>query len=401
MSSASPVERRRNAERVLRAAGTGALPSPVHTLLLRACLFEGDDAKDAWDELVESGVDCVELLKDGGHGLRRLTPLLYRNLADFESEVDPRLLTQCRMATMREELRSKAYLAIVRTAVDALTVAGVQPIILKGTALAEVTYGDPVLRHSHDLELLVSPADTARAKEALCAIGCPTEDPPRATGWIRLHHESGLPIVLRSRLLEHEHYPSGWDWFGPRAVTRTVAGRPVRVLSPADALHHACVHASYGLGRSSLQWAADACVLIAAEEFGDSRDRIDRDAFLDTVEHCRSAIPALVSLGYLEAELGAPVPPEVLGRLTVRVERAKAVERDVALRGAWRGKRRRLASAMHGLTWQDRTTVMRWMLFPSRGYMTLGRAASNGPALAYRYTARLFRNSLRLIGAAR
>jgi hypothetical protein len=191
---------------------------------------------------------------------------------------------------------------------------------------------------------------------------------------VKLHHESGLPIVLRSRLLEPDYYPSGWDWFERRAVSRPIGGSIARVLSPADALHHACVRASYGQGRNSLQWVADAWTLLAANGRG-AADRLDWDAFFETVDHCRSAIPALVALDYLANELDAPVPPEVLGRLDPRTERASATQRDVALRCAWGGLRRCLTAPMGGLAWRERAVLLGWLLLPSRGSLRLIGAA--------------------------
>ena len=257
-----------------------------------------------------------------------------------------------------EELRPDSHARIVGAAVDALATACVPAIVLKGTGL----------------ELLLSSADMARAIETLRGIGCTHVESARSAGMVKLHHESGLPIVLRSRLLEPGYYPSGWDWFERRAVTRPIGGSIARVLSPADALHHACVRASSGQGRSSLQWVADAWMLLVANGRG-AADRLDWDAFFETVDHCRSAIPALVALDYLANELDAPVPPEVLGRLDPRTERASATQRGVALRCAWGGLRRCLTAPMDGLAWRERAVLLSWLLFPSRGSLRLIGAA--------------------------
>lgn len=53
----------------------------------------------------------------------------------------------------------------------ALVAAGLEPIWLKGHALADLLYDDPLIRPSGDLDVLVRPAEVAAAEAALLAVG--------------------------------------------------------------------------------------------------------------------------------------------------------------------------------------------------------------------------------------
>lgn len=290
-----------------------------------------------------------------------------------------------------------ALRSIVGPALDALSAAGVRTIVASGT-VAQYTHGDPLPPQHHDLELLVALPRVARAVEALRPAGLESIEPMRA-GLQHLRHRTGRTIVLRTRLFEPEVYPSGWDWYAARAVSSTVAGRRALVLTPADALHQACVHASYGPGRNSLQWIADVDALLRASA-SDEDQRIDWNGFFESVDHSSSSIPVLVVLDYFASRLGAAVPPEVLGRLDARTQFATRLERDTALREAWRGQRNRLGAALSDLKWMDRLVVLGWLLFPSRPLTVGGRAhTSRVPAVGY--ANRLFRHSLRLLSAQR
>jgi len=54
---------------------------------------------------------------------------------------------------------------------DALSVAGINFIPLKGPLLSYRLYGDATTRHSHDLDILVEPSDVGRGADALQKVG--------------------------------------------------------------------------------------------------------------------------------------------------------------------------------------------------------------------------------------
>ena len=387
---------------VCRAVLSTNLPGDSETLLLRACLLDGENGRRAWTSLAGAGVDVSHLLTHGGHGVRRLAPLLYEALRRHGLEADPELLTRCRMASMREELRAGAFDRVAGGVFDALEDAGVPFIVLKGAALAKPVYGNSVLRHSHDLELLLPEAEAPRAASALRTTGCEGTEPLRAGGKLRVFHESGLPVILRTRLFEPELYGGDWEWCSERTATVSVADRKVRTLSPGVALHHVCVHATYGHGRSSLQWVADAIML--------TRRGVDprSDLYLDwrdvtaCVERSRTGLPLATVLGYLQRELGAGIPT----RVTQAVERAAAeasgLEREVALRCVWWGRPKDFSRALRArIGWLDRVRLA-WRIFaPSPAYAAyrLGTTPSLGALTAY-YARRATRHTTRVVASS-
>jgi hypothetical protein len=116
----------------------------------------------------------------------------------------------------------------------ALEAAGVANAPLKGPLLARALHGDPGMRYSRDIDVLVGREDFGRAVDALAPLGW-----RRAPGQARdpvLHlalvHEAGLPdIELHWRV----HWYEGE--FGARALARAVPGADgVRRLRAEDDL---------------------------------------------------------------------------------------------------------------------------------------------------------------------
>lgn len=375
------------------------LPGRTETLLLQACLLDGRQGHKAWASL-SAETDVSDLLTHGGHGLRRLAPLLYQALGRHSVEADPGLLTRCRMASMREDLRARAFHRVAAGVFDALDDSGIPFIVLKGAALAEPVYGDPVLRHSHDLELLVREEHVRRAEESLRAADCRGREPLRAGGKLRVFHDSGLPVVLRTRLFEPKLYGGDWEWCSERTESVQVAGREVLTLSPALALHHVCVHAVYGHGRSSLQWVVDAIMLIRCAHPASDR-RLDWNDVTASVRRSGTGLPISVVFDYLRRDLQAEIPGEVIMFTQRAASEASALERDVALRCVWWGRPHDFVRALRAnVGWMDRFRLAFRIAVPSGAYAGY---RIEGPAgvreLASYYAGRATRQTARLIRA--
>ena len=61
--------------------------------------------------------------------------------------------------------------AIIAAALDAFAREGIEPIILKGTALAYSIYGDAALRVRGDTDLLIAPSARQKTHDVLCSLG--------------------------------------------------------------------------------------------------------------------------------------------------------------------------------------------------------------------------------------
>jgi hypothetical protein len=122
------------------------------------------------ESLLRQGVDWPYLLDLGRqHGL---LPLAYDRLRRLEGGLVPlgvmAHLQSSYHTNLRRNLRLGASLA---EAVTALREAGIEPIVVKGGALAGTVYPDPGLRPMVDLDLLVLAEDMERAGSALAARG--------------------------------------------------------------------------------------------------------------------------------------------------------------------------------------------------------------------------------------
>lgn len=386
-----------------RAVLSTNLPGRKETLLLQTCLLAQEGSRHAWHLMAAEDVDVSDLLTHGGHGIRRLAPLLYEAVRRHRLAAEPDLLTRCRMAKMREGLRSRAFSRVVATVFDALQDAGIPFVVLKGAALAEPIYGDPVLRHSHDLELLVQKNDVHRAAATLRTISCEGTEPLRASGKLRVFHESGLPVVLRTRLFEPKLYGGDWESCSEQTVTASVADRLVRTLSPALALHHVCVHAAYGHGRSSLQWVTDAVML--SRRASDPASEIDLDwkQVTDFVRRFQTALPLATAFAYLNGHLEAPIPRGVTESVEEAAAEASLLEQEVALRLVSWGRPQNLNRVLSAdlAPWERARLALR-IAMPSQAYAAYRLGTAPTPrALAAYYAQRVTRHTARVLALAR
>ena len=136
---------------------------------------------------------------DGSHALHlgavvSLLTTLRRNGA----ALDETLQTVLRTAYVAEDARSRIYRRIARDVLSVLTSAGIPVIVLKGTALSGTVYPDPVLRHCHDIDLLVTRGDLLQAASACASLkfSPATSGIGSGTEHARLDHTSGLPVEL-------------------------------------------------------------------------------------------------------------------------------------------------------------------------------------------------------------
>ena len=93
--------------RRLWAALEALLPDPMESLLLRACLAQGDAARLAWSAFERQGGNLVELFRTDRGELKRLGPLLLDNLRANQVPVGTELMTALKTSYLREELRAK------------------------------------------------------------------------------------------------------------------------------------------------------------------------------------------------------------------------------------------------------------------------------------------------------
>ncbi len=161
-----------------------------------------------------------------------------------------------RAAAAQSASATEVLASDLAVALTSLERAGVRALAVKGVSLAVQAYDDLTARGAGDLDLLVAPADLARAHQALTSAGWVHDEsypaPGDSWGWrhlVRTGHEVSLH-GSRSSVDLHWHlaparssFPS-FERLWERSVELGVAGRPVPTLAPFDALAHSAGHAA-------------------------------------------------------------------------------------------------------------------------------------------------------------
>lgn len=344
MEAAEPrLSRRRAGWRPSQPGAPSAIPAtyPLDRLLAlcaRAALSDSDRAAileigaslddTAWREVgARARVNGLE-----GLLLEHLTAvgLLDQAPADLVSA----LLGNYRAAWIGNR-RLRGVLAAI---LEAFAARGIEAIAVKGVALALRYYGEPALRPTGDIDLLVRREDIPICADALESLGChphlgmgdPREFYPlffrtlvyqySADVTIELHWElTNLPLYL-PRLRASEEL---WA----RAERIEIAGQPARYLAPADELRYLALHAvvQHGDVQRAI-WLVDIAELVRHLP-----PTWDWDAFAAETANLGLASPTLAALLAARRFGSLPVPRqalEALRRATTSREERRAWERS-------------------------------------------------------------------------
>jgi hypothetical protein len=183
----------------------------------------------------------------------------------FERRGEPVMPPEIRETAERDWSHNRMRLSrieeLYRLVAERLGAAGVPFVALKGLTHCMQLGSDPAERAQYDVDLYVPQDRIAAARDALGAAGFeaiegmekfPTDHIPalvRKTGWRWrgdvFDPEMPLPVELHFRFWngELEHLPApGTEEFWARRESRRIAGVPMGVLCPADALGYAALH---------------------------------------------------------------------------------------------------------------------------------------------------------------
>ncbi|MBA3512358.1 nucleotidyltransferase family protein [Sphingomonas sp.] len=164
---------------------------------------------------------------------------------------------------------------------DAFTAADIPLLFVKGLTLSKLAYGDPFVKMSHDVDVLVPGDSIARAAALLDQLGyrltlpAATDSAPLER-WHRQRKESvwrspdGLTLELHSRLADSPQLIPGIGVHSPRREIEVSPGIELPTLAADELFAYLCVH-----GASSawfrLKWIADLAGLLndcSAQEIG-------------------------------------------------------------------------------------------------------------------------------------
>lgn len=254
-----------------------------------------------------------------------IAPIAYSALDVSEAPIPTPIRKALHANYLGAKLRLEyAVEPIVREILTILQCHGVNPIVLKGPALAYTVYEEPCHRSFADIDLLLLDDELDDARGILCQYGfrsqsrqedsAPTSRPQPDHHLRALDAPDGqLEVELHRHLIPEPHpYTIDLGHFRERAVRSNVAGVNTLVLSAADELFLACIHLSYAHHylRFPLRNLADIFAISTV-----SAGRSDWELLLETTRRSRAAGAVYWPLRLAQNWLGAPIPAGILSDL--------------------------------------------------------------------------------------
>jgi len=306
----------------------------------------------------------------------RVAPLLYHT-ARRRGLLPDDLLHRCHQAYTETGLLNALRLNELTGLVAALSIEGIDVIILKGAALAERVYDNIALRPMVDIDLLVRREDVRSALAVFDAAGyAPTEPEISPDASLEFENEillrkrdrSGWVIELHWSLFDSPYYQEHLreDVLWEAAEPAPMGASPTsHVLSSEHELLHLCGHLALHHRGVGLLWWNDIAELITCDA-----DRLDWNRLLTEAGRLNLIMPLQAVLPEAAEQWAAPVPPDVLHRLAALVPRPDETRVYHQLTTDYRPPTQRLLADLSGITdWRARLRFLFRNLFPSAAYM--------------------------------
>jgi hypothetical protein len=299
-----------------------------------------------------------------------IEPLLYRHL-DVDVWPAP-VVARWRHAALRAAALEPFRLRDLQELLGTLVAAGIDALVLKGSALAYSIYPEPQLRPRGDTDLLIRREDRERIDALLREHGFRT----RTTSGDELAMRQCTYTRVDAAGAEHA-YDVHWDITNTpvfadalrfdelraRAVALPQIAEHARGLSNVDALLYACIHrVAHHHDSERLIWLVDIALLRARMSSEELQRFWQLAAERELVAVCRRSLAAAAEWLGNDIDDGAAafLTPE---QLTRDEPTARYLDRDVR-RGAI------LAAELRALPgWRARATRLAQLAFPPRRYM--------------------------------
>lgn len=269
---------------------------------------------DAVEDALRQGADPHAALSAAMS--HRVAALLWRTLASA-GQTSALGDEEERLRAIADVHRYQAVLLLpeaVRRAVTPLTDAGLEPVVLKGPALA-ARYPEPGLRQMEDIDLLLPPADHTRAVRALESRGWSVARPSARDRYdavlchpgvpslaLELHYGLEAPYERVTRLdaVELWNHRVPIDCLGTPAFGLPLEQEIVMLAAHSGKPYH---------GFSRLIWIADLGMVIGYAD--DHGVRVDWESVRDVAGRGRCATVVGTALA-LADRVGVDAPPDLL-----------------------------------------------------------------------------------------
>jgi Uncharacterised nucleotidyltransferase len=337
----------------------GFWPTRSQELILRAALMKGNEAINAWKEWRQT--TNIDVLDFGSH---RMIPQLYRNLMDQDVQ-DP-LMERFKGVYRYYLYKNETLLHKASHVLTAFRDAGIDTILLKGSALVPLYYRESGLRPMQDVDVLVRVQDAQAAMALLKRLGWSALAlPSRPEKLIPIRHS--IPFADREGRQIDLHWHLLWEcWHGGdndywnSAVPISCRGVSTLTVNPTHQLLHTCWHGARWNEVPPIRWIADAMAILNS-----SATEIDWDLIVEKARRHHISLPLKDSLSYLKALLRAPVPDSVIKSLeSIPVSRMDRIGYEAAANPlAPPNTRRILALLFYDYLWLTKSTSVRPRLF--------------------------------------
>jgi len=247
-------------------------PTSRQALLLRAILSNHEiETLECWRRwTVEQSWETIDQESFA------LVPLLFKRL---EGLVDSAELTRYKGTYSLAWYKKSLLFARAKPTIEALVKSGMEPVLLKGAALAD-NYYEHALRTLSDIDVWVA-ADKAEKAMGLLEVNGwrRSQDVASVKKQLRLLHGTGFysadgqfQIDLHWRFLWCANDRAVNDFFRTQTIAATWQGIPVRIFRPEAMFLHVCIHGArageYIAWRRSrlpktLQWIPDCAAILA------------------------------------------------------------------------------------------------------------------------------------------
>lgn len=294
-------------------------------------------------------------------------------------------------------VKNLLHLQTLEQVLAVLAAEGIRPILLKGAGLIATVYGEPALRPTLDVDLLVAPDQFRQALHVLLhAGGHPTHGEQFDGAYELVTHHVGLIFDETTGVLVELHHqwlsvPVKQASLVPVAELRSRA-QPVQigptsadVLCAEDQVLHLSGHmAVHSPAVEKLIWYYDVDQVVRH-----AQPPLDWAAVLDRAQRYGLVLPLQWVLPVVAHELGTPVPNDVLAQLAALPVSAAERQRFGA---AALGPHSRLGDGLQKLAGLEGTAArlrFAWQIaFPAWDYMR-ALYPNDGPArLVGRYPRR-------------
>jgi len=283
-------------------------PDSEQELLLKAILFEKEEALKAWYEWRSSA--RIDLLD---HNSQRLLPMLYEHL-NLLGVKDP-LLNTFKGLHRKTWYKNQVLLNTLESLLHLFNDSEIPAILLKGSAMTLQYYENQGLRWMDDIDILVPENKALSVIKLLTTSGW---TPGSGINPKKIFHENyyscekgyhfinpdGVILDLHWHLFKECCYPGADDDFWAESIPYRI-GKNIntRILSPTDALFHTIIHAIRWHPCLVLNWVPDAVKIIECSSF------IDWSRLIYLAEKRKLLLPLRKGISYI-AKLKKPAIPE-------------------------------------------------------------------------------------------